>query len=336
MSTRILYSLTETEWKTFFPGPLRDEVLAIADESKSIDPLTISGDGWRDLLGDFKPAIMVSGWKTPAIPGDVEDLTSGAFRYFCYLAGSVKKQVTLKHIESGITVSNWGGVISRTVAEQGLMLAVATLRRANYWALSMHNEGAWKTPETIFHSLFERRVGVHGFGHIAREFVRLLKPFDCQVSTYSPSVPDSLLERHGVARSQTLEDLFSNHEVIIELAALTPRTEGIVTEKLLRMIPEGGVFVNIGRGAVVDEVALAKVAGEGRIHVGLDVFGEEPLPEDSPFRGNKNVMLMPHLGGPTTDRRQDSGRLAIANLRRFIAGESLEAVITPEIFMRAT
>lgn len=335
-STRILYSLTANEWETFFPGALRDELLALADESRSIDPLEVSTEAWRKLLEEFRPSIIVSAWRTPAIPEDVGKLTAGAFGYFCYLAGSVKKHITLEHLKGGITVSNWGGVISRTVAEQGLMLAIATLRRANHWALSMHHEKAWKTPETIFYSLFERRVGIHGFGNISRELVRLLKPFDCRVSTFSPSVPDELLAEHGVARAETLEGLFAQNDVIIELAALTPATEGIVTESLLRSIPEGGVFVNIGRGAVVDEQALAEVAREGRIQIGLDVFGEEPLPADSPFRGNKNVMLMPHLGGPTTDRRQDSGRLAVANIRRFIAGGELEAEITPEVFARAT
>jgi phosphoglycerate dehydrogenase-like enzyme len=337
MSFRILFALSPVEWRTFFPGPMREQVLALADDAEVVDPLTLSRDEWNATLSRFKPQVLVAAWKCLRLPEDYKERTDGALGYVCYLAGSVKKLVSGEYIEDGLKVTNWGGVISRTVAEQGLMLTIACLRRGGEWNLRLHQEpDSWKTPETVFHSLFERRVGIHGFGFIAREFARLIQPFDCSISTYSPSVPQHLLDEFGAKRAETLEELFSENEVIVELAALTPETEGIVTEKLLRSIPEDGVFVNIGRGAVVDEDALARIAAEGKLQVGLDVYGEEPLPADSPFRKCPNVILMPHLGGPTTDRRQDSGRLALRNLKAYQAGEDLEALITPQIFARAT
>jgi len=233
-------------------------------------------------------------------------------------------------------VTNWGNTISRTVAECGLMLAIAALRRAGHWQLAMHQEGSWKTPETVSGSLFERHVGLHGFGAISQALAKLLQPFEVKISTFSPSVPDSLLTEFNVHRAATLDDLFSQNDVIIELAALTPKNEHIVTERHLRMIPEGGAFVNVGRGKVVDEDALARVAAEGKIQVGLDVYGDEPLPPDSPFRGMRNIVLLPHLGGPTTDRRQDSGRLALRNMRSFLEGGSMEAQISAQVYARAT
>jgi phosphoglycerate dehydrogenase-like enzyme len=124
--------------------------------------------------------------------------------------------------------------------------------------------------------------------------------------------------------------------VIVELAAATPDNHHIVTERHLRMIPEGGVFVNVGRGCVVDEVALARVAREGKLQIALDVYEQEPLPKDSLLRGLPNVTLLPHLGGPTRDRRQDSGALALKNLRAFLCGEPQEAVIDLDIYDRST
>ena len=98
----------------------------------------------------------------------------------------------------------------------------------------------------------------------------------------------------------------------------------MVTGDLLRSMPKGAAFVNVGRGAVVDEDALATVAAERPdIQVALDVYGTEPLPADSPFRGMENVLLLPHLGGPTTDRRRDAGDHGIENLRRYVAGKDL-------------
>jgi phosphoglycerate dehydrogenase-like enzyme len=151
-------------------------------------------------------------------------------------------------------------------------------------------------------------------------------------------VPDTLLAEHGVERSGSLEDLFSGSDVIIELAAYSPKNHHIVTEKLLRSIRPGGVFVNIGRGAVVDEAALVRVARERAddLQVALDVYETEPLPKDSPLRGLPNVALLPHIAGPTKDRRRDSTALALDNLEKFVRGEEIPGLITPEIYDRST
>jgi phosphoglycerate dehydrogenase-like enzyme len=124
--------------------------------------------------------------------------------------------------------------------------------------------------------------------------------------------------------------------VIVELAPLNPATKGIVTEKHLRLIRDGGVFVNVGRAAVVDESALLRVAREGKIFIGLDVFTEEPLPVNSGFRGLPNVSLTPHIAGPTLDRYPDATAFALRNLRAYAAGQPLEAVITPAIYDAST
>ena len=87
---------------------------------------------------------------------------------------------------------------------------------------------------------------------------------------------------------------------------------------------------------MVAEAALLRVAREGRIQVGLDVFADEPLPIDSAFRGLRNVTLTPHLAGPTTDRRRDAGAFGLRNLKAYVAGDPLEAVVTPIVFDRSS
>jgi phosphoglycerate dehydrogenase-like enzyme len=130
--------------------------------------------------------------------------------------------------------------------------------------------------------------------------------------------------------------LFATSEIVVELAAATPETYNLVKEAHLRLIPEGGVFVNVGRGCVVDEAGLLRVAREGNLQIALDVFETEPLPVDSPFRGLPNVTLLPHLGGPTRDRRRDAGALALKNLRAYLRGEPQEAVVTLEVYDRSS
>jgi len=81
---------------------------------------------------------------------------------------------------------------------------------------------------------------------------------------------------------------------------------------------------------------LIKIAREGNLQVALDVYEKEPLPVDHPFRGMNNVTLLPHMAGPTLDRRKDAGTHAMANLKAFLEGKPLTSVITPEIYDRAT
>lgn len=277
--------------------------------------------------------ILLSGWSTPALPADLPVGGEGQLRYVCHLTGSVKKQIPRVLIERGLRVTNWGTSASRTVAECGLLLILSALRRSSHWAIAMHRDGLWKDRyHVVTESLFERSVGIHGFGAVARELALLLQPFGCRITTHSPGVDDHSLARYGVTMAASPEELFSSNNIIVEAAALTTQTYRMVDEKLLRCIKPGGVFVNIGRGAVVDEVALARVAAEKQIQVALDVYDVEPLPVDSPLRGLPNVTLLPHIAGPTKDRRRDCGRAALNNLSRFLKNEPLESEVTLEMY----
>jgi phosphoglycerate dehydrogenase-like enzyme len=325
---RLLAVLTPPEVADFLPEPLGTEVRALAGEFRLVDPTALAAADFQRLLAEAGPDVLLAGWKTPALPA----ATPPDLAYVCYLAGSVRKLVTRAHLEGGLAVTNWGDSVSRVVAECALLLALASLRRAGHWIPAMHRPGAWKPGRTETASLFGRRVGLHGFGRIARELARLLQPFGVDLSVWAPETDPALYAAHGARRAGSIEELFARNEVIVELAPLIPATAGLVTERLLRLIPPGGVFVNVGRGAVVDEQALLRVAREGGIQVALDVYDPEPLAADSGLRGLPNVILLPHLGGPTTDRCRDAGGFALRNLRAYASGRPLEARVTPEVF----
>ncbi|WOO41218.1 hydroxyacid dehydrogenase [Rubellicoccus peritrichatus] len=333
---KILVVLTDSEKNDFLPETLQKELSAITPEIKWLNPDFINEHGWDDALSSIKPEVLVTGWQTPRLPEAPQKYMGSGLKYVCHLPGSVRKLVPRSWIEAGLIVTNWGRSVSHVVAECGLMLMIAGLRRAGYWNSAMHRNGAWKGPDLDTRSLFGKKVGIHGFGAISSCLVRLLEPFDVQVSTYSPAVPDAILNEFGVSRSPSLEALFSENQVIVELASLTPQTEGIVTETLLRSIPDGGLFVNLGRGAVVDEAALARVCSEGNLHAALDVYTVEPLAGDSPLRRLDNVLLLPHIGGPTVDQRRTAGAYGVSNIKRFSRGEAMEAIVNLEIYDRST
>lgn len=328
----ILALLTPEEARDFLPEPHWRELQALGSRFHHANPLELDQAATTALLEQFQPEVLVAAWKTQLLPTP----PPAGLKYVCYLCGSVKKLVTRRHLQEGLLVTNWGGSISRIVAEWALFHVLCCLRRGTSWALAMHLEEGWKNGGTETASLFGRRVGLHGFGMVAREFIALLRPFGAAIQVFAPDVDAAAEARWGITRAASLSGLFRDNDIIVELAPLIPETTGIITEELLRLIRPGGVFINVGRGAVVDEAALLRVAKEGKIQVGLDVFTQEPLPANSPFRGLRNVTLTPHLAGPTTDRRCDAGAFSMRNLRAYAADQPLEAIVTPEVFDRSS
>jgi phosphoglycerate dehydrogenase-like enzyme len=326
----LLAVLTPAEVREFLPEPLFGHLRDLASEFRLVDPTRLGEAAFVRELAATNPEILLGCWKTPLLPG----VLPPRLRYVCHITGSVKRLVTRAHLERGLLVTNWGGSISRTVAECALFHILACLRNTSHWAIAMHQPGvaAWKNGLTDARSLFGRAVGLHGFGPVARELVTLLKPWGCPITVLAPDVTAELAHAYGVERAASLEALFSENEILVELAPLIPATTGLVTEKILRCIRPGGVFVNVGRGAVVDEAALLRIAHEKKIAIGLDVYTEEPLPADSGFRALPHVNLTPHIAGPTIDRYPDAGAFALKNLRAYAEDRPLEAVITPEVY----
>jgi len=328
----LLAILAPSERDSFFPSDLFKEVQAISPDFQLLSPEGISPADFARELAAHNPEVILTGWQAIPLPAELPP----RLRYLCYVTGSVQRLVTRSQLAAGLLVTNWGSSISRTIAECALFHTLACLRRSTHWAFSIHHEKGWRDEWEQVESLFERRVGIHGYGAIAREFLKLLQPFGCRVAVLAPDFDDAASAQTGATPAASLEALFADNDIVVELAPLNPATTGCVTEKHLRLIRPGGVFVNVARAAITDEAALLRVASEGQIQVGLDVFVQEPMPEESPWRGLRNVSLTPHIAGPTRDRYADAGAHALKNLQAYAAGQSLTALITPEIYDLAT
>ena len=105
-------------------------------------------------------------------------------------------------------------------------------------------------------------------------------------------------------------------------APLTPETEDLLGEDELSVLKPGAVFVNIGRGAIVDEDALLRGLRDGRIaFAALDVFREEPLPPDSPFWDMPNVQINPHSASTVVTENAKITELFVRNLAHYLADQ---------------
>lgn len=323
---RCVLAICEGEWRDFFPGELGRELKSLFSVFEWVKPNEIGAEEWERILCEVDPEILVSGWSTPSLPKDFYDGDLRNLRYMCHLTGQVRSKVRRVDLERGLIVTNWGNAISHTVAEHSLLLAMACLRRISFFATTLH-EGR-ELRKVPVRTLFGRRVGIHGFGQVARDLVRLLQCFDVSIKVHSPETPDALLEEYGVEAESDLLELFSSSEVVFELEGLTERSRGAVTEEHLRALPSDGVFINCGRAGIVDEKALIKVAKDGRIQFGLDVFHQEPLPLESELRGLANVTMTPHVAGPTPEMLGVCGRYALDNIKRWISGQTVLAQVS--------
>ena len=328
----ILMCLSEQETIEFLPAFLMQDIESSTANLVKCRSEECAQATFEALLQKINPEVLVACWSTPDLP---KTLPSN-LRYVCYLAGSIKKLVQRQHIADGLIVTNWGSSISRTVAVGALMHILCCMRGLTKWTIEMHLNGAWKTRATRTASLFGRRVGIRGFGRVAHELMALLHPFGCDIAVLAPDLTPEIARAQNLRSMDSIEQLMTDNDVIVELAPLIDATRGSITRDHLELLRPGSVFVNVGRGATVNEADLLEVARKGEIFVGLDVFGEEPLPADSGFRGLPNVSLSPHLAGPTSDRRVDAGRFGVRNLLAYVNDQPLDGVVTLPVYDQST
>jgi phosphoglycerate dehydrogenase-like enzyme len=168
---------------------------------------------------------------------------------------------------------------------------------------------------------------VVGVGRVGREVARIGQAFGMRVigvkrSPSNTGPPDLHLDvLYGPG---DLDRALTEAQNLVLIAPHTAETEGMIGASQLALLPEGAVFINIGRGALVDEAALVSALQSGRLlGAGLDVFREEPLPPTSPLWRLDNVIVSPHSASTSTCENARITDLFCANLRLFLDGQSL-------------
>ncbi len=177
--------------------------------------------------------------------------------------------------------------------------------------------------DAVFRTLDGAHVVVWGFGSIAHRLAPLLAALGARVT----GVASSAGERAGfpVVTDAELPDLLRTADVLVSLLPALPTTQGALGADLISRLPGHAWFVNVGRGATVDEAALQAALRDGTIAgAALDVFATEPLPEDSPWWGVPNLILTPHAAG---GRPQHAEELIEANLDALRTGAPLRNLV---------
>jgi phosphoglycerate dehydrogenase-like enzyme len=174
--------------------------------------------------------------------------------------------------------------------------------------------GPW--PDT----LNDKTVGIIGYGEIGSCLRRLLRPYDCRVLYHKRTRLSPDLERYFDIQYASLEDVMRQSDVVESILPYSEESRKLIGSRELGLMKPDSIFINVGRGATVDEEALVDALQNGRpAYAGLDVFTVEPLPASSPLLRLDNVVLTPHNAGGTPGWVNTFKRIA-ENLRRIQEG----------------
>jgi phosphogluconate 2-dehydrogenase len=224
----------------------------------------------------------------------------------------------------GIMLTNTPDVLTETTADTGFALILASARRVVELA-GWVRDGQWQAslgPAHFGSDVHGKTLGIVGMGRIGQALARRgAAGFGMRVLYHSPR-PKPEVEALYDARHCSLDDLLQQADFVCLTVPLSTSTEGLIGTRELALMKPQAFLVNIARGRVVDEAALIAALREKRIRgAGLDVFVQEPLPNDSPLLLLDNVVATPHIGSATHDTREAMARCAVDNLLSALAGE---------------
>jgi phosphoglycerate dehydrogenase-like enzyme len=239
----------------------------------------------------------------------------------------------------GIPVANVAGANAVAVAEHTIMVALALLKK-----LIISDEktkaAQWAQDEMATIGVFElegRTFGVIGMGRIGREVAKRAAAFGCSIVYFDVvKLPDDVEAELGITY-RPLEELLAESDVISIHTPLTPETENLLSEERIAGIKHNAVVINVARGGVVDEVALAVALEEERIDgAAFDVFTTEPISGDNPLLAAPKTILTPHIAGATNESRLRIINFAIGNIARALSGEKPEDLVDDVAWPRPT
>ncbi|MDE3228956.1 MAG: 2-hydroxyacid dehydrogenase [Chloroflexota bacterium] len=226
---------------------------------------------------------------------------------------------------AGVVAAYTPGANAQAVAEHTILLMLALVKRF-VAAETAVRQGGWQTQELVragLGDLATAAVGLIGFGNIGRAVAQRLQPFGARVLYTARHAVDSALEAQlGVHFIATLDDLLAACDIISLHLPLSDATHGLLGEAEFARMRAGALLINTARGDLVDESALRRALESGHLGgAGLDVLRNE-RPGGNPFADLPQVIVTPHIAGASRAALAQLLRMAIANIERFLRGES--------------
>lgn len=241
--------------------------------------------------------------------------------------------------ERGILIAGTAG--SKTVRSAGFSaastveltigLTIAATRRIPFGDAEVR-AGRWS--QFVGRELAGRKLGIVGHGRIGSRVGQIAKAIGMEVLAWSPNMTPERAASAGVTAME-LDDLLRESDVVSVHLQLTPMSRGLIGRERLALMKPDALLVNTARGPIVDEDALVEMLQNGRLWgAALDVFGQEPLPQDHPLFSLPNVVLTPHVGWVAEDSYESFFEGIVENVEAYLDGRPIPRMVNPEALER--
>jgi len=217
--------------------------------------------------------------------------------------------------KNGIHVIATSPVFSKPVAEIALGMTLSLLRNIhNAHSDFIKGQEKYGLESNLQASLLsEKKVGLLGFGDLAKSLYPLLLPFTNDINVYDPWIPQKKIKQLGF-NSISLNEMFKKCEIIYVLAAVTTKNKNLIDKKLLDKMRSNSLFILMSRAAVVNFKDLIKRVKKGDIFVATDVFPEEPVSKKNPIRKVKNILFSAHRAGALESAFFNMGNIVLKDM----------------------
>lgn len=220
--------------------------------------------------------------------------------------------------ELGVAVANAPGATTEAVADYSFAMMLALARRL-FPARELMLAGGWGEFRGV--DLWRKCLGVVGFGAIGRAVARRAKGFDMSVLAFDPGLTPDAIKAAG-AEPVSLLELLARADFVSLHAAVTPESAGMIDAAALRGMKPTAYLINAARGRLIDESALLQALREEWIAgAALDVYTQEPLPPDHPFRRLPNCLALPHNAFNTAETAAAVNGAVVENVLAVMRGD---------------
>jgi len=212
--------------------------------------------------------------------------------------------------KKGIKVANTPAATTISVAELTMGLMLAAVRNIAQANMSMKNH-KWEKKLFSGTELYEKTLGIIGFGRIGKEVAKRALAFGMKVIAYDVIKIETDLN----VRQVSFEELLSNSDIITLHIPLTEETKHLISEKEFNSMKDGVILINVARGGVVDEKALLNALNSGKVKAAaIDVWEKEPT-DNFELVDHPNVIALPHLGASAKEGQARAGLEAVKILK---------------------
>tara|TARA_B100000749_G_scaffold280688_1_gene277993 strand:+ start:1956 stop:2939 length:984 start_codon:yes stop_codon:yes gene_type:complete len=222
-----------------------------------------------------------------------------------------------------ITVTNTPAVLTEDTADMAMAMILAVPRRLveGQQLVSNDNWKGWSPTSMLGHRIWGKALGIIGMGQIGSAIARRARGFGIAIHYHNRNrLPATAEQDLGAVFWDSLDQMLAHVDILSVNCPHTPSTYHLLSARRLALMKPDAYLINISRGEVIDEVALAEMLREGRLAgAALDVFEHEPAINPK-LRALDNVLLLPHMGSATLESRIEMGEKVLINIRTFVDG----------------